>query len=79
MVRYKPQLEEFARRRDEYKNFHKDIAQYLITVWEENGWRDLVILEYEQYFQIEEETGEENEKLDSFSEREITQVFQKLF
>ena len=43
MVRHKAQLETFAHRRSEFKNFHRGIAEYLIGVWEENGWKDLMI------------------------------------
>ena len=81
MLRKKPQLEEFAQRRSEFKNFHKDIAAYLINVWEENGWKDLELLEYEQYFQIEtkQEQERENEKIDIHTQREILEVLKRLF
>lgn len=79
MLRHKSQLEEFAHRRSEFKNFHRDIAEYLIGVWEENGWKDLVILEYEQYFQVENSADETYQELDSHSQREIVESFQRLF
>ena len=79
MLRNKSQLEEFAHRRSEFKNFHRDIAEYLIGVWEENGWKDLVILEYEQYFQIEASSDETYQELDSHSQREILDSFGRLF
>ena len=79
MLRHKSQLEEFAHRRSEFKNFHRDIAEYLIGVWEENGWKDLVILEYEQYFQIEASSDETYQELDSHSQREILASFGRLF
>ena len=79
MLRNKSQLEEFAHRRSEFKNFHRDIAEYLIGVWEENGWKDLVILEYEQYFQIEVSSDETYQELDSYSQREILDSFSRLF
>lgn len=79
MLRHKSQLEEFAHRRIEFKNFHRDIAEYLIGVWEENGWKDLVILEYEQYFQVENSADETYQELDSHSQREIVESFQRLF
>ena len=79
MLRHKSQLETFAHRRSEFKNFHRDIAEYLIGVWEENGWKDLVILEYEQYFQVENSADETYQELDSHSQREIVESFQRLF
>lgn len=71
MLRNKSQLETFAHRRSEFKNFHRDIAEYLIGVWEENGWKDLMILEYEQYFQIEASSDETYQALDSHSQRKF--------
>ena len=79
MLRHKSQLEEFAHRRSEFKNFHRDITEYLIDVWEENGWKDLMILEYEQYFQIEASSDETYQELDSHSQREILDSFGRLF
>ena len=79
MLRNKSQLEEFAHRRSEFKNFHRDIAEYLIGVWEENGWKDLMILEYEQYFQVENSADETYQELDSHSQSEIVESFHRLF
>ena len=79
MVRHKAQLETFAHRRSEFKNFHRDIAEYLIGVWEENGWKDLMILEYEQYFQVEDSADETHQELGSHSQREILDSFGRLF
>lgn len=79
MLRHKIQLKEFSQSRREFKNFHKDIAEYLINVWQENGWSDLILLEYEQYFQIDEPQKDLDNELDLNIKREILESFSQLF
>ena len=54
-MRHEDGLREMAYKREFFNNQYLDICKYLLTVWEENGWKDLTLLEYEQYFGIAED------------------------
>jgi len=75
MMRYKKELSAMREKRRRYVNHYKDIACYLAEVWQENGWQELVILEYEQYFGI----GESGSCIKSEKYREeIAGLYEKL-
>jgi|GEM_PF-1017988 len=52
MMRHSTKIVAVAEKRHDFVNTHKDIARYLIEVWQEHSLKDLVLLEYEQYFDI---------------------------
>lgn len=58
MMRYKNEIITFSEKRCGFVNCHKDIAKYLISVWKELGLKKLVLLEYEQFFEISNISGE---------------------
>ena len=74
MMRYKKELVEWKQYRWEFNNSFKDIAIYLISVWREHEWKDLMLLEYEQYFEI----GNGNDIQDQLFLDEILQAYDKL-
>lgn len=46
------ELKEFSKRRPEFINSYRDITSYLLSVWKENGWTELELFEYEQYYRL---------------------------
>ena len=75
MMRDRGELKEFAKRRVDFFNSYRDIALYLLSVWKENGWQNLMLLEYEQYYGI----GNGTRAMDSHYLREIISLYGKAF
>lgn len=47
-------LQKLRQQRHEQKNIYRDIALFLGGIWHEQGWKDMELLEYEQYYQMPE-------------------------
>lgn len=75
MMRYKSGLNEISAKRPSYVNKYKDIAMYLIEIWKENGWIALVRLEYEQLYDIANDTLD---VLDETMENEIIRIYEEM-
>lgn len=52
MMRDYPEAETFAEHRKEFVNNYRDIAIFLSSVWDEMNRADLMLLEYEQLFDV---------------------------
>ena len=65
-------------KRKQYKNIHKDIMLYLCSVWEKTGREDMILYEYEQYFDIEEADQEKMKKVKQ-ENREVIGELRKLY
>lgn len=52
MMRDVSELREFSVKREAFVNSYRDIASYLLSVWKENNWKELMLLEYEQFFTL---------------------------
>ena len=75
MARDTEALQEFSQKRRSFVNSYKDIATYLVSVWEENGWKKLILLEYEQYFEI----GNGEDGLSNRYLKELVKLYKELF
>lgn len=52
MMRDVSELRELSVKREAFVNSYRDIASYLLSVWKENHWKELMLLEYEQFFAL---------------------------
>lgn len=64
--------------RSHYKNVYRELAEYMIPIWREQGKRDLELLEYEQLYDLDElDQGRRIDYESPFVEELLT-GFQKL-
>ena len=75
MVRGTDELEELVGQRENLVNTCRGIAVYLLSVWEEIGRQDLMLLEYEQYYGF----GNKIRETDSRYLEEMLFLFEKNF
>lgn len=68
--------EKMAKRRYDFDNPYKDVAEYLSKIWESEGRADMQLLEYEQYQQLYD-TKESLKEFESPLVKELLQVQQK--